>query len=53
MPSLKAEGVLELTPVMCSTDYTKTEYGNVKLIRTQTLDEGGDCCDFWLLLKKK
>ena len=43
-----AEGIPELTPLMCDTDYKMLEIAGCHLERTSTLAEGADCCDFWI-----
>jgi len=42
----KQENMMFLIPYMCKTDYPTIEYKGGKLIRTKTLGEGADCCDF-------
>ena len=43
---LRAEGAEELAPVLCELDWPHTELVGIELIRTTTLAEGGECCDF-------
>lgn len=47
----KQEGMEFLMPYMCKTDYPTIEYKGGKLIRTKTLGEGADCCDFHVVKK--
>jgi hypothetical protein len=44
-----AEGLTELTPLFCATDYVTAEMTGVKLERKKTLAAGYDCCDFLYL----
>jgi len=43
---LRAEGAEELAPVLCELDWPHTELVGIELIRTTTLAEGGEYCDF-------
>ena len=43
------QGCPELARYLCRLDYMLTEIMGVKLLRTQVLAEGGDCCDFRFL----
>ena len=43
---LRAEGAEELAPVLCELDWPLTELIGIELIRTTTLAEGGERCDF-------
>ncbi len=43
---LKTEGLPELTPLLCETDYVTVEMAGARLTRTKTLAEGAECCDF-------
>ena len=45
------ENLTFLTPHMCVMDYPTVEYKGGKLLRTKTLGEGGDCCDFHVVKK--
>lgn len=40
-----------LVPYMCAMDYAMIELKGAKLLRTQTLGNGGDCCDFYVCKK--
>ena len=42
----KQEDLMFLTPHMYIMDYPTIEYKGGKLIRTKTLGNGDDCCDF-------
>ncbi len=42
----RAEGALELAPYVCSVDKVASEMLGWGLVRTTTLAEGGDRCDF-------
>ncbi len=42
----RQEGLLEILPVMCETDYYNTEARHGRLTREHTLGEGGPYCDF-------
>jgi len=44
-----AENVPELTYILCNTDYLVFSFGGYKLIRTETLAQGDECCDFWII----
>jgi hypothetical protein len=46
MKFLRAEGAEELAPVLCELDWPHTELLGIELIRTTTLAQGGDRCDF-------
>jgi len=43
---LRAEGAEELAPVLCELDWPHTELIGIELMRTTTLAEGGERCDF-------
>ncbi len=43
---LRAEGAEELAPVLCELDWPHTELLGIELIRTTTLAQGGERCDF-------
>jgi len=43
---LRAEEAEELAPVLCELDWPHTELLGIELIRTTTLAQGGDRCDF-------
>lgn len=43
---LRAEGAEELAPVLCELDWPHTELLDIELVRTKTLAQGGECCDF-------
>lgn len=43
---LRAEGAEELAPVLCELDWPLTELIGIELMRTTTLAEGGERCDF-------
>ena len=45
----RREGYIEVLPVMCEIDLLSAELMHAKLIRTQTLASGGDCCDYWFV----
>ncbi len=45
------EGMMFLMPYMCAMDYPTIEYKGGHLIRTQTLGQGGGCCDFCVVKK--
>ena len=45
------EGCFELAKYLCRLDYVIADMMGVKLVRTQTLAEGGDFCDFRYSLK--
>lgn len=47
----KQEDLMFLTPHMCVMDYPTIEYKGGKLIRTKTLGNGDDCCDFHVVKK--
>jgi hypothetical protein len=47
----KNENIMELTPLMCDTDYLSLSFANCKLIREKTLAKGNDCSDFWIIKK--
>ena len=49
----KRENVLEYLPCMCKMDYSKYEVAGAKLIRTKTLANGDDICDFHLIRIEK
>jgi len=44
-----SENVPELTYIMCNTDYLTFAFCGYKLIRTKTLAQGNECCDFWIM----
>lgn len=44
----KQENLMEYLPCMCKMDYPKYEMKGAKLLRTKTLANGDDCCDFHL-----
>jgi hypothetical protein len=43
---LRAEGAQELAPVLCELDWPHAELLGIELIRTTTLAQGGERCDF-------
>lgn len=43
---LRAEGAEELAPVLCELDWPHAELLGIELIRTTTLAQGGERCDF-------
>ncbi len=43
---LRAEGAEDLAPVLCELDWPHTELLGIELIRTTTLAQGGERCDF-------
>jgi len=43
---LHAEGAEELAPVLCELDWPLTEVIGIELVRTTTLAQGGERCDF-------
>lgn len=43
---LRAEGAEELAPVLCELDWPHTELLGIGLVRTTTLAQGGERCDF-------
>ena len=45
------EGCFELAKYLCRLDYIIADMMGAKLVRTQTLAEGGDHCDFRYSLK--
>ena len=45
------EDLMFLTPHMCVMDYPTIEYKGGKLIRTKTLGNGDECCDFHVVKK--
>ena len=45
----KQENCLEYLPCMCHMDYSKYEIAGAKLIRTKTIANGDDICDFHLV----
>ena len=47
----KREGLMFLMPHMCVMDYPTIEYKGGKLIRTKTLGNGDDICDFHVVKK--
>ncbi len=47
----KQEDLMFLTPHMCVMDYPTIEYKGGKLLRTKTLGNGDDCCDFHVVKK--
>ena len=47
----KDEGVPELAKYLCKLDYLLADMMNAKLVRTKTLAEGADLCDFRYSLK--
>ncbi len=42
----RQEGLMEILPVMCETDYYNTDNKHARLTRVHTLAEGGPYCDF-------
>jgi predicted ArsR family transcriptional regulator len=40
-------GAAELVPYLCRTDYVMSTALGIHLVRTQTIADGADCCDFW------
>ena len=44
----KRESVLDFLPCMCKMDYPKYKLSGAKLLRTKTLANNDDCCDFHL-----
>lgn len=48
----KDEGCPELARYLCKLDYMMADLMNAKLVRTKTLAEGGDMCDFRYSLKR-
>ena len=42
----KQESLSFLLPHMCVMDYPTIEFSGGKLLRTKTLGNGDDCCDF-------
>lgn len=49
----KQEDLMFLMPHMCVMDYPTIEYKGGKLIRTKTLGNGDDCCDFHVVKKDR
>ena len=47
----KQEDLMFQTPHMCVMDYPTIEYKGGKLLRTKTLGNGDDCCDFHVVKK--
>ncbi len=47
----KQEDLMFLMPHMCVMDYPTIEYKGGKLIRSETLGNGDDCCDFHVIKK--
>lgn len=47
----KSEGVPELLPSLCETDYIVMSFAGCKLERPTTLGEGNDCCNFYITRK--
>ena len=47
----RQENMMFLMPHMCVMDYPTIEYKGGKLIRTKTLGNGDDCCDFHVVKK--
>lgn len=45
-------GYEEFTPVLCNIDYATFAMMNGRLIREQTLAEGGSMCDYWIVSDK-
>lgn len=43
---MRSQGVEELTPYLCNTDYVLFRGLGLELVRTKTLAWGCDCCDF-------
>jgi ubiquinone/menaquinone biosynthesis C-methylase UbiE len=43
---LQARGTTELMPYLCPLDFVLSERMNLGLVRTTTLAEGAECCDF-------
>ncbi len=48
----RREGLMFLLPHMCVMDYPTIEYKGGKLIRTKTLGNGDECCDFHVVRKE-
>jgi hypothetical protein len=42
----RAQGAAELTPYLCLSDFPYSQATGTGLVRTTTLAEGADCCDF-------
>ena len=42
----KDEGCPELAPFLCRMDYVLADIMNMKLVRTKTIAEGSELCDF-------
>ncbi len=49
----QAEDLMFLMPHMCVMDYPTIEYKGGKLIRTKTLGNGDECCDFHVVKKEE
>lgn len=49
----KREGCSRLVRYMCITDFANQELMRNQLIRTKTLGNGDDCCDYHIIGKKK
>lgn len=47
----RQEGLAHLVPAMCLLDIRAVEWMGGVLYRTQTLADGGDCCDFYICRK--
>ena len=47
----RREGCAQLLPHMCQCDFISVDYMGGRLYRTQTLAEGGSCCDFYICKK--
>lgn len=45
----RRENLLEFLPCMCHMDYSKFEIQGAKLVRTKTLANNNECCDFHLI----
>lgn len=48
----KAQGIEEVTPVMCDIDNLTTRLIHARLIRNHTLAEGAPSCDYWIVPDK-
>ena len=44
-----AQGIAEVTPVLCDIDYLTTKLIHARLIREHTLAEGAETCDYWIV----
>ena len=48
----KQYGYEEITPALCGIDYATAKLMHAKLIRKETLAEGGSMCDYWMVGNK-